>query len=77
MTVLVEQITDKALLLPSEQRLALVEMLLASLNVPTQAEVDKAWAEEAERRVRDVDDGKVTPLSGEKVFRDLRRRLAR
>jgi len=77
MTVLVEQITDKALLLPSEQRLALVERLLASLNVPTQAEVDKAWAEEAERRVREVDEGKVTPLSGEKVFRDLRRRLAR
>ena len=39
-----------------------------SLNLPTQPDIDKAWAEEAERRVDQIDRGDVALIPGEKVF---------
>jgi putative addiction module component (TIGR02574 family) len=52
----------------------LVEELLKSLN-PSQAEVDALWATEAERRVAEIEGGKVQLIPGEKVFAELRKRL--
>jgi len=50
--------------------------LLKSLN-PSQAEIDELWAAEAERRVAEIENGKVKPIPGEQVFRELRERLGR
>jgi putative addiction module component (TIGR02574 family) len=57
--------------------MSLVEKLLTSLNLPTQAEVDRLWAEEAERRIAQIDKGKVKLFPGEKVFSDIRRKYRR
>ena len=44
--------------LPPEARAEIAEQLLASLN-PAQADVDAAWEAEIERRVREVEEGRV------------------
>jgi hypothetical protein len=56
---------------------SLVEQLLTSLNLPTQPEVDRLWAKEAERRIAQIEKGKVTLVSGEKVFFDIRKKYQR
>ncbi len=61
MTALTEKLVDQVLLLPREERAALVERLLQSLNVPTQADIDRLWAVEAERRVGEIETGKAVP----------------
>jgi len=45
---------------------------LQSLNTPTQKEVDKLWTEEAEKRVKEYEEGKVEAIDGEQVFREVR-----
>ena len=49
MSVVADKVFNEALSLPSDARMSLVEKLLASLNLPTHAEIDRLWAEEAER----------------------------
>jgi len=65
---------DEAISLPIEIRMQLVEKLLRSLN-PTQKEIDKLWAKEAERRIKEIKGGKVKTIPGEKVFKRIRDRL--
>ena len=77
MTAVARRLADEALTLPWEERAALVETLLGSLNAPTAADVDAAWAAEISRRVQDVREGRVVPLSGERVFGELRAKYAR
>ena len=72
-----QRLADEALALPWEDRAALVETLLGSLNAPVAADVEHAWEHEIERRLREIDDGKVTPIDGENVFAELRARFAR
>ncbi len=62
---------DEVLSLPADARISLVEKLLASLNLPTQPEIDRVWAEEAERRVAQIDRGEVELIPGEEVFAKL------
>jgi len=42
MAVIADKIFNEALSLPSDARMSLVEKLLASLNLPTHAEFDRA-----------------------------------
>ena len=69
-----DKIMDEVLSLPADVRIILVEKLLASLNLPTQSEIDRAWAEEAERRVDQIDQGEVELIPGERVFAKLRQK---
>jgi hypothetical protein len=55
---------DEALSLPAEARVSLVERLLTSLNLPTQAEIDRLWAEEAEERIAQIDKGEKSLFQG-------------
>ena len=43
------KVFEEALSLPSNERMSLVEKLLTSLNLPIQADIDRLWAEEAEK----------------------------
>ena len=72
-----DRIVDEAMKLPAEARIGLVDRLLASLNLPTQPGVDRLWAEEAERRVDEIDRGEVKLVPGEEVFDKIRRKYAR
>ena len=69
-----DDIFDAALSLPPGLRAMLAEHLFKSLDAQNQAQIDTAWAEEAQRRVQAVEEDEVTPISGEQVFRELRSR---
>ena len=66
-----------ALSLPEADRAMLAEHMLDSLTPPNQKEIDAAWAVEAERRIRDIDEGKVETIDGELVMQRLRSRSKR
>jgi len=68
------RVFDEALSLPADARVSLVEKLLMSLNLPPQPAIDQLWAEEAERRVAQIDKGEVELVPGKKVFDDLSKR---
>lgn len=72
-----DRVVDEALELPADARITLIDRILASLNLPTQPEIDRLWAEEAERRVAEIDAGKVELVPGEEVFDKIRRKYAR
>ena len=75
MTALAEKILNQILSLPCEDRVVVAEKLLQSLNSPAQTDIDHAWAEEVERRIDDIDSGKIASIPGDKVFSDIRERL--
>jgi len=74
MPVLAKKVVDEALSLPAEARMSLVETLLASLNLPTQPEIDRLWAEEAERRISQIDKREMKLIPGKKVFSNIRKK---
>lgn len=77
MSTAADRVVDAALDLPADARIGLIDRLLASLNLPLCPDVDMIWAEEAERRVAQVDRGDVELIPGEEVFARIRRKYAR
>ena len=77
MPVLAKKVVDEALSLPAEARMSLVEKLLASLNLPTQPEIDRLWAEEVERRIAQIDRREIKLVPGKKVFSNIRKKYRR
>jgi len=73
----ISKLTDQALSLPTIDRVHLADRLLGSLNSPSSEELNVLWAEEAERRVDEIDSGTVQTIPGEKVLADIRKRLAK
>jgi putative addiction module component (TIGR02574 family) len=67
-----DRVVEEALSLPADARLSLVDKLLASLNLPIDKEIDRLWAEEAERRVSQIEAGEVKLVPGEQVFSRIR-----
>lgn len=67
-----DRVVEEALSLPADIRLSLVEKLLKSLNLPIDEEIDRLWAEEAERRVSQIGEGTVKLISGQEVFDKIR-----
>jgi putative addiction module component (TIGR02574 family) len=74
MATTVDKICNEALYLPAEARISLIERLLSSLNLPTQTDIDHLWAEEAERRITEIDRGDIKLIPGEQVFDTIRRK---
>ena len=52
----------------------LADQLLTSLDRPDQKRIDALWAEEAERRLREIEEDKVEAIDGELVMQRLRSR---
>lgn len=63
--------------LSSEQRAELVRALISDLDGLADDDVERAWLEEAQRRNREVIDGRVQPVPGNRVFDNLHARLKR
>ena len=76
MGTVTDRVTDEALSLPVDARLVLVEKLLSSLNLPIDEEIDRLWAEEAERRVAQIEAGEAKLIPGEEVFSKIRSKHA-
>lgn len=72
-----EEIMSAALALPPGARATLAEHLMESLDAEDQERIDSLWAEEAERRDKEIEDGTVTAIPGEEVMNRLRSRYKR
>jgi putative addiction module component (TIGR02574 family) len=72
-----DDIMKDALSLPPRARAMLADQLLESLDAEDQKRIDALWAEEAERRDQEIEDGLVTPIPGEEVMERLRARYRR
>jgi putative addiction module component (TIGR02574 family) len=77
MPVVAKKVLDEVLQLPADARVNLVEQVLTSLNLPTQPEVDRLWADEAEKRIAQIDKGEVKLVPGKKVFSNIRKKYMR
>ena len=53
---------DQALQLPEQDRAELAARLLESLDAQVDEDAERAWADEIERRLNDLDSGKVKPI---------------
>jgi len=71
------QILHEALELPPEQRAALADSLLNSLDTDVDADVEQAWREEIERRVESVRNGTAHMVPWQEVQARLASRLKR
>ena len=73
MTAQTMEIMDVVDSLPIDMKLELIDRLLESIS-PTKKEIEEAWKEEVERRIDEVESGKVKTIPGEEVFARLRER---
>jgi putative addiction module component (TIGR02574 family) len=71
----VEEILREASELPETQRAELAGRLLESLEGQPEEGVEAAWAEEVERRVRQLESGEVKTIPWEAVRAELYARL--
>jgi putative addiction module component (TIGR02574 family) len=72
MPVTPEDLAKKAMEMPSEERARLADLLVESLDDAPLNEIDRAWAEEAKRRLTEVRAGKVKTIPGEEAFQQVR-----
>ncbi|MFH1076660.1 MAG: addiction module protein [Pseudomonadota bacterium] len=77
MVALAEKIYEQALDLPMDDRLILIDKLLYSTNLPTQAEIDQVWAKEVELRCQELDNVKAKLIPGKQVFEKIRKRFSK
>jgi putative addiction module component (TIGR02574 family) len=72
-----DQLEAEALKLPQESRIKLFERLLRSFEeiLDLDDEAARAWAEEADRRDRAMDDGTEPEIPAEEVFARVRSSL--
>jgi putative addiction module component (TIGR02574 family) len=72
LTPQVSQLLEKALTLSTEERGALIDRLVASLDEePAEQDVEAAWDEEIKSRVSDIRSGRVKTIPGEQVLREI------
>ena len=71
-----KDIIEEAKQLPVDDRVAVVDSLLRTLNVPD-PEIDKAWAEVAEARLAELRSGRVKAVPGDEVLARIRDRSGR
>ena len=62
----------QALRLVAEERAALAERLIASLDALDDSENERLWLEEAERRYQEYGKGNIRTRAAEDVLRDAR-----
>jgi putative addiction module component (TIGR02574 family) len=73
----VERIEEEIRSLSAAEKVELLRALIAELDAPADPEVERAWLEEAQRRYREIVEGRVKGVPGERVFENLKSRLGR
>jgi putative addiction module component (TIGR02574 family) len=71
-----EALLEQALTLPIEDRALLASGLLASLDSesPDEAEVDRLWSAETERRARQLESGEAKLVTWERLLERINER---
>ena len=77
MSNVIEEIEARIRSLKPEEKSELLRSLIAELDGPPDADVERAWLEEAKRRHQEIVEGKVKPVPAEAVFQKARSRLKR
>ena len=77
MSAAFEEITEKALKLPRQERLALANRLLSNDENADTLEVEAAWEEEILARIEAIDNGSAVGVPYEEVQRAVRDRGAK
>ncbi len=63
-----KELLDEATKLKPQERFALVESLIKSLDEPD-TNLDEIWADEAEKRLNAYRDGRLDSISMEEIFK--------
>jgi len=66
-----KELKDEISDLPVDQRAEIAEWVLQTLNSPD-SEVEQAWAREAQRRLKEFNEGEVAAIPGEQVMDELK-----
>jgi putative addiction module component (TIGR02574 family) len=72
----VDAIKQELLGLPIEQRARLAEALIDSLQERTPEELEKLWAEEAQRRIAGYEAGSIESVSADEVHASILKRIS-
>jgi len=70
-----EKLITEAISLPVEERGAVLDSILKSLN-PPEEEIDQKWLSVAKKRLVEIRSGSVETVSGADVFREIQNRQA-
>lgn len=74
MTTQTMDLMERVESLPIDMKIELVDKILESLT-PNQKEIDELWKIEVERRIDEVESGKVKTIPGDEVFAKIRDRF--
>lgn len=69
------EIKNSALELDEKHRAELAKRLIKSLDKHVDEDIDQAWIDEVRRRKEEIKSGKVTPIPGDQVHKDVRNLL--
>ena len=69
------ELESEALKLSARERTRLAQRLILSLERDVDADAEKLWRQEAERRLGEIKSGKVAGIPAEKVIRKARSSL--
>ena len=61
--------------LSSRERAQLLNALISALDAPADPDADRAWLEESERRLAQIESGKAKTVPGTEVLKEARSRL--
>ncbi|TKS58317.1 MAG: hypothetical protein EWM73_03559 [Nitrospira sp.] len=71
-----EQLDAEIMKLDLDARARLAEKLILSLDVPSDEENLHLWVVEAERRLRDLREGRAKEIPAEEIFRRARQAIS-
>jgi len=72
MSASLDTLSNEALTLPADERLALARRLLDSVDLEPEPGAEAAWEIEIARRIARFDAGESNPISASEVFARLR-----
>jgi len=76
MTVALKELTKKVLSLPVQERAELAHNLIQSIDSDVGQDVSSSWDVELEKRVHEINEGKVKGIPAEEVFANLREKYS-
>lgn len=76
MKMTAEKLVSEALDMPNPIRAFVAQRILESLDIDTNLELSSAWKAEIERRCKEIDEGSVTLLDADTVFKKAYARLS-
>ena len=73
----ISEIVEEARQMPYGERAELIEQLIADTAKDLDPEIEKAWGDEAMRRLAEIESGKVKGIPGEQVMAEIRKLIGR